>query len=446
MAIYIPIVSEFKSTGIDKAKKEFQSLEGAGQKTGFLLKKAFLPATAAIGAMAAGLFDAAKGAMEDEAASKELARSLRATTKATDGVIKATEDWITEQGRLLGVTDSDLRPALSRLARATGSVEEAQKLASQAMDISVATGKPLEAVVASLEKAYGGNLTALAKLAPEYRDMIREGASFEEVMAKLAETTGGAATEAANTAEGRFKRLKVSLDETKESIGASLIPVIEAGLPYLEDFAAWAQDNPDNFTNIAKAIGAIATSVVLLNGAMKASIFFKATGALGGIGVLVAGFAAAYAAIESFRLGVNVQYNKWVGYIENTVNTLVRAFNPLIGLINKLIPGGDPLARLSLIKIPRLNTIPASQQGAGFAALEIPQLAEGGIAMGPTLALIAEGGEPEAVIPLSKLGNLGGGNEVNIYVQGADPNAVVDALRRYMRTNGAVPIRVATSI
>jgi hypothetical protein len=92
-----------------------------------------------------------------------------------------------------------------------------------------------------------------------------------------------------------------------------------------------------------------------------------------------------------------------------------------------------------------LNTIPASQQGAGFAALEIPQLAEGGIAMGPTLALIAEAGEPEAVIPLSKLGNMNG-NNVTINVNGGDPNAVVDALRRYMRTNGAVPIRVATSI
>jgi ElaB/YqjD/DUF883 family membrane-anchored ribosome-binding protein len=442
MAIYIPVISEFKSTGIDKAKKEFQSLEGAGQKTGFLLKKAFLPATAAIGAMAAGLFDAAKGAMEDEAASKELARSLRATTKATDGVIKATEDWITEQGRLLGVTDSDLRPALSRLARATGSVEEAQKLASQAMDISVATGKPLEAVVASLEKAYGGNLTALAKLAPEYRDMIREGASFEEVMAKLAETTGGAATEAANTAEGRFKRLKVSLDETKESIGASLIPVIEAGLPILEDFSSWAQDNPDQLVKVATGIGAITAAIVAMNLAWKATVFYKSAGMFGPLGTLVAGFAAAYMAIESFRLDVNAQYNKWVGYVETTVNALVKAFNPLIGVINKLIPGGDPLARLSLIKIPRLNTTPASQQGAGFAALNIPQLADGGIAMSPTLALIAEAGEPEAVIPLSKLGNLGGGNNVTIHVNGGDPNAVVDALRRYMQTNGAVPIRI----
>jgi hypothetical protein len=40
------------------------------------------------------------------------------------------------------------------------------------------------------------------------------------------------------------------------------------------------------------------------------------------------------------------------------------------------------------------------------------------------------------------MGSMGGG-DVNIYVQGADPNAVVDALRTYMFRNGSVPIKVA---
>ena len=34
-------------------------------------------------------------------------------------------------------------------------------------------------------------------------------------------------------------------------------------------------------------------------------------------------------------------------------------------------------------------------------------------------------------------------NNVNINVNGGDPNAVVDALRRYMQLNGSVPIRVS---
>jgi hypothetical protein len=66
----------------------------------------------------------------------------------------------------------------------------------------------------------------------------------------------------------------------------------------------------------------------------------------------------------------------------------------------------------------------------------IPALANGGIVTGPTLALIGEAG-PEAVVPLDRMG---GGN-VTINVNGGDPEAVVQALRRYMNRYGNIPIR-----
>ena len=46
MAIYLPIITELKSDGIDKAKKEFKSLEGAGAKASYAVKKAAVPAAA----------------------------------------------------------------------------------------------------------------------------------------------------------------------------------------------------------------------------------------------------------------------------------------------------------------------------------------------------------------------------------------------------------------
>ncbi|HEY7823103.1 MAG TPA: phage tail tape measure protein [Acidimicrobiia bacterium] len=61
-------------------------------------------------------------------------------------------------------------------------------------------------------------------------------------------------------------------------------------------------------------------------------------------------------------------------------------------------------------------------------------MAAGGIVSSPTLALIGEAG-PEAVIPLSEMNQYGGAT-VNVYVNGGDPAAVVDAIRRYTRTNG----------
>ena len=74
----------------------------------------------------------------------------------------------------------------------------------------------------------------------------------------------------------------------------------------------------------------------------------------------------------------------------------------------------------------------------------IPMLAEGGIVTSPTLAMIGEGNGPEAVIPLSKMGQFGlGGGGITINVNGGDPQSVVNALRTYMRQNGSVPIRVS---
>jgi hypothetical protein len=73
-------------------------------------------------------------------------------------------------------------------------------------------------------------------------------------------------------------------------------------------------------------------------------------------------------------------------------------------------------------------------------------LANGGIVTSPTLAMIGERG-PEAVIPLTGPNAGGGmsGNTVNINVNGGDPNAVVQALRTYMRQNGSVPIKISNA-
>jgi hypothetical protein len=435
MALSIPIITEYVGTGLDKFRQELGQAETKSQKAGLVIKKAFLPATAVVGGLATAMFDAAKGAMEDEAAARELARSLKQTTGATDEVIASTENWITEQGKLIGISDSELRPALQKLARSTGSVEEAQRLANQAMDIAVATGKPLGTVTDALTKALGGNLLALGKLTPEFREMVREGASFDDIMAEIALTMGGAASEAANTAEGRFKRLGLAFDETKESIGAALIPAIEAVLPLVEKFAAWAQDNPETFMIIAGALGAMALSIMAINLAMSLNpIGLIVLGVIG----LIAGVLTLYKRFESVRRIVDAVFGGIKWYIGNAIDS----FKDMVGVVKAVFNGiasawNNTVGKLSF-EVP--GWVPGIG-GKGFSMPKIPMLADGGIVTGPTLALIGEAG-PEAVVPLDRMGSMGGG-DVNIYVQGADPNAVVDALRTYMFRNGSVPIRVS---
>jgi len=74
------------------------------------------------------------------------------------------------------------------------------------------------------------------------------------------------------------------------------------------------------------------------------------------------------------------------------INFIIRGLNTFIGYLNTL-------------KIP--DWVPGvGGKGLNFSLIPEIALAEGGIAMGPTNALIGEGGEPEAVVPLSKLPTL----------------------------------------
>lgn len=460
MAVNIPIISEFNGKGVDKAIAQFKQLEGAGKKAQFAIKKAAIPAAAALVAVGAALFDVTKGAIEDQAAQDKLAGVLKRVTGATDKQIKANEKFITKQGKLLGITDDELRPALSRLATATGSVTKAQELATAAMDIAAATGKPLEAVISAVEKAYGGNLAALGRLAPEVRDMIKDGASFEEVMDALAKTTGGAATDAADTAAGKFKILKTQIDEMKESIGEALLPVIEEILPYLQKMADWAADNPDKFKAIALTIAGIAAAVIVLNTAMAIytavltvatvaqTLFNVAMNAnpialiVIAIALLIAGIVLAYKKFKPFRdlidtigRGLKTGFLFVIESITVAVDALYGAFKWVFNNIAKLWNG--TVGKLSF-KIP--SWVPKIG-GKGFDIPDIPMLANGGIVTGPTLALIGERG-PEAVIPLSGPNAGMGMGAINITVQTGvgDPvaigKAVSDALNAYNRRTG----------
>ncbi len=76
----------------------------------------------------------------------------------------------------------------------------------------------------------------------------------------------------------------------------------------------------------------------------------------------------------------------------------------------------------------------------------IPRLARGGLVMGPTLALVGEAG-PELVVPLDML-RPPAPVPANVYITinmppGSDGEDVVNALRRYQRRNGPIPIKVA---
>ena len=439
MAVILPIISEFNAKGTQKAIKEFQKLEGASAKAQFAIKKAAVPAAAAIAGIATALTLATKAAMEDEAEQAQLALTLQNVTDASDAQVKATEDQISAMSRASGIADTDYRKALEALVRGTKDVGVAMNDMNLVMDISTATGTDSATVADALAKAYQGNFKALRTLSPEMATMIKEGASLEEVMAVLGGTFGGATAAAADTAAGKFAILKNQLDETKESIGAALLPVVEAVLPYLEKFANWAQDNPEAFLFMATAIGLVAAAIVATNIAMALNPFSLIAI---GVGLLVAGLVIAYKKFEWFSTGVKAVVNGIIGVFEIWANSWIKVINAIIKGYNAL-PLLPDIGFISEIKIGRVG---GGEEGSSSRSIDIPKMASGGIVNSATLAIIGEKG-PEAVVPLNGRNNGMGNYTININgglgSSAEIGTAVVNAIRAFNRQNGPANIAVA---
>lgn len=218
------------SKNISSAGTQSKTLGDQFEDFGKRAALAFAAAAAAIGAYAAA---AIKNAAADEAAQRNLALTIENTTSATSKQIAGVEDYISKTSLAIGITDDQLRPAFGRLVRSTKDVEEAQKLLNLALDISSATGKPLEAVANALGKAYDGNLTSLSKLGLGLDASILKSKDFDLVFQSLTGTFGGFAENEAQSTEKAFARIKIASDEVQEQIGTALLPLIQELTTYI---------------------------------------------------------------------------------------------------------------------------------------------------------------------------------------------------------------------
>jgi len=473
--ITIPLITEFKDTGIKQAIKQFKSLETAGEKAQFAIKKAAVPAAAALAGVVTVIAGAVSAAIEDQAAQASLARQIKASTDATDLQVASVERYISSLGQSVAVSDDEARPALQALVVATKDVMKAQELLNIAIDISAATGKDLTSVSDALAKAYKGNMKGLKALSPELKKMIDDGADLEDVLATLKTNFGGAGEAAANTAAGGMKKLGIAFNETKESIGMAFLPILQKLLPVVQKFSAWAERNPTLLAVVIASMGILAISILAVNAAMMLNPAILITAAIIALGVAIF---AAYKKFEGFRKIVDTIFNfiknNWplllailtgpfglavyaimkfkdsiIGFLQGIKDFAVTIFDGIIGAYRTVMNGVLGLMESGINKAisglnAALNVVDAAAgplvNFGSIPNINIPRLAEGGIVTGPTLAMIGEGNGPEAVIPLDRMGSMG--NNITINVQGADPNAVVQALQRYVRTSGPVPVNI----
>ena len=213
-----------------------KDIDSIGERAAEFGKKAAIAFAAAGAAIGAFAVSAVKAAAEDETAQKRLAATIEATTGATAKQIAGVEEYIKQTSIAIGVADDGLRPAFTRLVRSTQDVEEAQKLLNLALDLSAATGKPLETVTNALGRAYDGNTTALGKLGLGIDAADLKSQDFDTTFNQLTATFGQFAENEAETTTKQMERVKIALDEAKESIGAALLPVVQ-------ELTAWILEN-----------------------------------------------------------------------------------------------------------------------------------------------------------------------------------------------------------
>ena len=283
------------------------TLDKVGQRAGKVLAVGF--GVAAVAAVKMG-----QAAAADDAAARKLANTLQNAAHATKGQVAATESWITAQGKSLGVSDDELRPALGRLVVATKDVGKAQELASLAMDVSAGSGKSLDAVTMALSKAQNGNVGALSKLGIATKDAHGKTMSLDQITKNLAGTYKGAASDAADTTAGKQRRLTVAYGELQEKIGAKLLPIMEKVTAVGMKVVDWIDKNQTTAGVLVVVLGSLVTVLWLASVAMRA---LAVATAINPLGILIIALAA-------LAVGIAIAYKK-VGWFKNGVDAYLRA-------------------------------------------------------------------------------------------------------------------------
>lgn len=273
-AIIARILTQYSDKGSKQAQKDIKKLGADFDKFAKKSFKAFGLAAAASAAFATKIgIDAVQAAIEDQKSQAVLANSLRNTVGATDEAIAATEEFISKQQLLVGVSDTELRQSLLILTATTRSLTEAQSLQNIALDVAASGYGNVESVSKALAKAYGGNIGALKRLVPGISDTIVKTKDFAGAMDFLASTMGGAAAASANTLEGRLRILRLSYDEVLETLGFALLPVVQEFSKYivsdvLPRLQEWVNLNKDELA------GALRTAAGFLKSLLEGAISF----------------------------------------------------------------------------------------------------------------------------------------------------------------------------
>ena len=376
MAINIPILTSFNGKGAEQAIKEFQNLTKASDKAAFAINKMAVPAALAFGAIVTGGYKAAQAASDfNETVSKsgiifgEASTEIKrfADTAASSlGLSKqAALDAAATMGtfgKSAGLAGTDLSNFSIEMVKLSGDLASFHN--ANPADVALALGAALRGEAEPIRK-FGVLLNDAAVKAQAMKMGLYDGTGALSAQAKvlatqklILEQTSDAQGDFARTSDGAANQQRIlaaQVSNAKVAIGQAFLPILEAVLPVLVNFATAIGNNTGEFVAFVAVIGTISGAIVLAKGAM---MLWKAAS--------IITTAVNYALATSFTA---VQVSTGIGII--AVVAGVAAFAAYTKKMNAARKESDLLNQQTLITA---GTISAT--GAAIGALGIigPQL------------------------------------------------------------------------
>ena len=289
MAINIPILTSFNGKGAEQAIKEFQNLTKASDKAAFAINKMAVPAALAFGAIVTGGYKAAQAASDFNEtinktniifgnASTEI-KKFADTAASSLGLSKQAAldaaGTMGAFGKSAGLASTDLSNFSIEMVKLSGDLASFHN--ANPADVALALGAALRgesepirkynvllndaAVKAQAMKMglYDGNgaLTAQAKILATQKLILQQ---TTDAQGDFGETAGSAANQQ--------RILAAQVANAKVSIGQAFLPILEAVLPVLVNFATAIGNNTDAFVGFVAAIGTVAGAIILAKAAM----------------------------------------------------------------------------------------------------------------------------------------------------------------------------------
>ena len=432
MALSIPIISEFQDKGIKRAIAEFKQLKTTGEKAQFALKKAALPAIAALGAvavMAKSTLAAGEAAATANARIAQINDSMGLFGETTDIVNKRIIDYANATARATGVDQNQIKLAQAKLLtfgqlaisadEAGGAFDRATKAAidmgaagfGTAEENAVQLGKALNDPIKGITALARSGVTFTEQEKDKIKTLVESNKLLEAqdmVLKAIEMQVGGTAEATANDSD----KMKVAFSQLSESVGLVLLPLFEKLSAIMMKVADFARENSTVIVILGGVVAGLAVAILAANAAMKiynatliiakgVTMAFNFVVGLNPITLVVIAVAALVAALIILEKRFGIMSKGFELFSDGFHRFIINPIKQAIGFVSDLI--------CAIKNIPVVGAI-----GGFLSGINIPGLAEGGIVTKPTLAMIGERG-PEAVVPLGRGGGVGG---VTINVSG----------------------------